>query len=216
MSSSTFLVHLKDPDRPFLLRVAACNAAMFDDQLCFTDSQGRLVALFTLEIVQSVDEVKSVSDHYEVGGRDDEEIHVERRILSVLPDYVDALGRAVHYFSYLEWEAVLVIETLKHGYVYEVPGKTSETIAEDLRDCVDRAPGLQPELRARLVTFSGGFKTHLESRNKLVLGNPFIAGANGKFDWAVSEINETNRLFEIASVEASALQGICRQTTETQ
>jgi len=91
------------------------------------------------------------------------------------PEYVEALGRAVYNFAYLEWAIVNIIERLEPGYVYEYLSqkKTAGKVAYDLDKAIRRAKGHAAE--AALTALHKKFVGLRDRRDKLLHANPMAA-----------------------------------------
>jgi hypothetical protein len=148
------------------------------------------------------------------------------RQLSVSDEYVCSLGYAVYAFSYLEWGAIYIADTLKPGYIrddlrrLEKIGKerrkrSAGQIACDLERLIEQAVGRYPHLYDRMKAFHAEFTALARQRNKLLHSNPYtVKGREGEQrlqfvneqDWPVDEIDRRAQRFEAASQEAGALR----------
>jgi hypothetical protein len=148
------------------------------------------------------------------------------RRLSVSDEYVCSLGYAVYAFSYLEWGAIYIADTLKPGYIrddlrrLEEIGKerrkrSAGQIAGDLERLIERAAGRYPHLYDRMMAFQAEFAILARQRNKLLHSNPYtVKGSEGEQrlqfaneqDWPIHEIDRRAQRFEAASQEAGALR----------
>jgi hypothetical protein len=152
------------------------------------------------------------------------------RRLSVDPENVCALGYAVYAFSFSEWGAVWLAETLKPKYIQTelrsrgvegIKKKPAGKIADDLKTIIEEASGRFPELHIRLKEFQVEFKALVRQRNNLLHANPHTAKGGeqrllhlDRSDWTIAEIDERARRFEVASVEAGALRSLISKTAQ--
>ena len=92
------------------------------------------------------------------------------------PAYLQALGRAVYNFTYLEGIIVGTIVKLSSGASEAgTKGKTSKEIARVLIKAIDTTPPLSSGLRKRLAKFHERFLAASTSRNKLLHARPYTA-----------------------------------------
>ena len=125
------------------------------------------------------------------------------------PAYIEALGRAFHHFTYLEWVVVSTIAKLSNnGYGALTKGRTAGYLAKKLLEAIDSSsPALSSGLRQRLTRFHRSFVRAKHRRDRLVHARPYTAIqslprlGNGHHEWATEKLNLAATQFEEAAIE---------------
>jgi len=127
--------------------------------------------------------------------------------------YLEALGRAVYNFAYLEWCVVWLCETLRPGFLRKASKLTAGQIKNEFL-------GMSADFRSDsdfedLKYLSEIFADLVPDRDRLVHGNPFSApsgeqrlgyrGRHGDADWSIDLIYEFADRTANASLRASRL-----------
>jgi hypothetical protein len=127
--------------------------------------------------------------------------------------YLEALGRAVYNFAYLEWGVIWLCETLQPGFLRKAAKLTAGQIKDEfIRMSADfRSDSGFEDLKY----LSEMFAELVHDRNRLVHGNPFSApsgeqrlgyrGKHGDADWTIDLIYEFADRTANASLRASRL-----------
>jgi hypothetical protein len=125
--------------------------------------------------------------------------------------YLQALGRAVYNFTYMEWIVVGTIAKLGSEGFGSVPtGRPSGEIAHALIKAIDAAaPPLSSGLRKRLAKFHERYLAAVRRRNKLLHAHPYTApgsiqqlGGAG-IEWPSGEVIAATKQFEAIAMEGN-------------
>lgn len=124
------------------------------------------------------------------------------------PAYLQALGRAVYNFTYLEWGVIWTIAKLSNDGFGSVPkGKTAVEIAKALTKAINQTkPPLSAALRTRLVKVDQSYRDAIKRRNKLFHAHPYTAKdgrqqlGGGGIDWPMAEVDSAAQMFEQAAI----------------
>jgi hypothetical protein len=129
------------------------------------------------------------------------------------PMYLQALGRAVYNFTYMEWIVVGTIVKLGSDGFGSVPkGRPPGEIARALIKVIDAtAPPLSPGLRKSLVKIHERCLAAVRRRNKLLHAHPYTApggmqqlGGAG-IEWPLEEVIAAAKQFESIAIEGNAI-----------
>jgi hypothetical protein len=140
-----------------------------------------------------------------------------RRCIPADVAYIEALGRAFHHFTYLEWIAVSIMAQLCHAAcVRPSKGKSAGYLARKLHEALDAAsPPLAPNLRQRLSEFHKSFVAAKHRRNRLISAHPYIDPeglqqfGSGSHQWPLHKLEAAAKQFEQAAIEGSDIFSEC-------
>jgi len=149
-----------------------------------------------------------------------------QRSIDVSDEYLGSLGYAIYAFTYLEWAAICVADTLKPGYFRndlqkldkakkERINRSAGQIAGDLENLIEQSVSQYPQFYDRLKAFHAEFSALAAQRNKLLHANPYTVKGTEREqrlrfsygqDWPLAEIDKRAQRFEVASVEGVNLR----------
>jgi hypothetical protein len=129
------------------------------------------------------------------------------------PQYIDALGLAVHNFAWLEYNVVWIIELLEPSYwgEYVLKEKSAGTVANDLDQAInDQAKGHVAE--AELLDIAKTFRKLKYRRDKLLHATPIVASDGRRLHhlahdiaWSLDRVRQASTDFAAAAESAHAV-----------
>jgi hypothetical protein len=128
--------------------------------------------------------------------------------------YVNAIGRAVYNFTYLEWGIVGLGELLRPGFRTDAAYLTAGQMGGWFTSLVGALRSADPDQSA-LVSLAATFSQLVQPRNHIVHAHPISAKGGGQQlrykgksilqDWPPDKILEAARDFEAAAIVANDL-----------
>ena len=127
--------------------------------------------------------------------------------------YLQALGRAVYNFAYLELVVMHTIARVSPDGFDSVPkGETAKRIAGALANAIQHtSPPLSRNLHRRLAQFHKRFGNAIKVRNKLIHAHPSTTHDGAQqfwasgYEWPIETVYEAAKLFEDLAIEGNAI-----------
>ena len=131
--------------------------------------------------------------------------------------YIEALGRAFHHFTYLEWIAVSIAAQLCHAAgVRPSRPKSAGYLARKLREAMGAvSPRVPPGLRQRLSEFHKTFVAAKHRRDRLINAHPYMylhelqKLCSGPHQWSLHKLEAAAKQFEQAAIEGGDILDEC-------
>jgi hypothetical protein len=165
----------------------------------------------SVDACQATDNPRSAGNASAIKKRDVVDREMICRCIPADVAYIEALGRAFHHFTYLEWVAASITAQLSRGgCTRPSKGKSAGYSARKLREAMDAvSPPLAPDLRQRLSEFHKSFVAAKHRRDRLINAHPYIDPRglqlvwSGAHQWPVHKLEAAAKQFEQAAIEGN-------------